>query len=113
MNFILNNKMFQQHQILKLFLLLIVFNIIYNIFSFFFFFLLKSVFPIFYIGGMLKAMNNLTTDKPISQLIKKLKHSGDEDKEESLEDTIQATIKKNLGKLSKSNFTNIPEIKIA
>ncbi|VVU95435.1 hypothetical protein CPAV1605_1186 [seawater metagenome] len=106
MNYIFSQSLRNKSHLLKLFFLLILINLVYSIFSFLFFFIIKSVFPIIYVGGMLTAMNNYTKDKPLTRLINKIKNNDDpiKEKKEILPTTITRV---------NDIFSAIPEIKLA
>ena len=90
--------------------IIVFLNLIFKLFSFLIFFFVKSLFPIFYIGGLLHVMDNYSNDKPITNIIKNIKKNYK--KEEELEDCIQKTIKENKSKIKTSNYYKIPQIKI-
>jgi hypothetical protein len=104
-NYLLNKISFIH--IIGIFILL---NIIFKLFSFFIFFIIKSLFPIIYVGGMLNIMDNYSDQKPISNLITNIKKNYK--KEVELEDCIQKTIKKNKKQVKSNHYYDIPEIKI-
>ena len=105
-NKIINNTICNDHPILKIIILLFFLNIIYKIFFSFILIILKGLFPIFYIIGLLYLMDNYTKDRPFNSFFNNIKNNNYY-KEEELDDLINKSIKN-----KKNIIKEIPEIKI-
>ena len=71
--YIFDNNLFNKYPFLKLIFGIIIINLMYRTFLYFLFLMIKSVFPIIYMYFMLYFMDKQSDDKPITNLIKKIK----------------------------------------
>ena len=110
MELFFRNYLLNKISIFHVIIIIILLNLIFKIFSFFIFFLIKSLFPIIYVGGMLHVMDNYSDEKPITTAFKNI--TKNYKKEVELEDCIQETIKKNKKKVKSNNYYEIPQRKI-
>ena len=68
-----DNSLFNKYPIFKVLFGIILINLIYRTFIYLLFMIIKSLFPVIYMYFLLYFMDKQSDDKPITQLIKKIK----------------------------------------
>ena len=88
-----DNSLFNKYPILKLLFGIFIMNFIYKTFLYFIFLIIKSVFPVIYIYFILYFMNKNSDDKPMNQLLNRIKKP---DVEENVIEVLEEDIDKML-----------------